>query len=350
MFLGTILYRPGINTRRNLCIFLWLGLFLLMACRAESVGTDLIRYIEQYSYIHNIKAFQTRTEPGFVIFEKILSFFGVGNHGYIVTVSFIISASFGWFFYKYANKYAKAMALSFFLHFTIGLFVFTLTGIRQSLAISISLFALHFALQRKLIVYLLLVLLAISFHRSALVFAPVYILVNIKIRSYKTIAMLIAAIIVLIFVRQQVFSILGSLSIDSYSDKYQGYLEGDNKSKLSILLVIFKILLPFSVILFWRFQKRKIREVTRAEKAFLILALVGAGFTVLSLNLSIINRFSYYFFSYAILLFVNALKDFKSKEVKDILTFIIIIACVLFFTISVSGGISKIDNYKLYGF
>ena len=78
---------------------------------------------------------------------------------------------------RYTNNYA--LALLVFMGFW---FFFTFTYLRQVLAVSFAWYAIKYILQRNWKMYLLVMIIALSFHNSAFIFAPLYF---IPVRKYR---------------------------------------------------------------------------------------------------------------------------------------------------------------------
>lgn len=329
------------DNKKTLTLLLWLGLFLIMGLRSEEVGNDLIRYIRHYKDVPYIDIFKTSTEIGYMAFVKTLNFLGVGTQGYIIIISFIIATSFSWFFFKYS----KNVALSFFLHLTIGLFSFSMTGIKQSIAISIILFALHYALKRKFFPFLILILLAVTFHSSAYVFFPVYFLCWFSFKSYRPVFFFLLSLFFVLILREYLFSFISSFAFFDYSVVY---LESEEYKQMNILPVIFQFMLPVSVVLLWIFNKQNILKLSKENLIFFILTVISVIFTVMSLNLSIVDRLSYYFYPAFFILMPNTLHYIKIKPAKEIFKILLIFICIAYFLITVPEGVTKIDNYTFF--
>ena len=329
------------NRKKTLTFLLWFGLFFIMALRGETVGNDIIRYLDHFESSKWIDIFETRKETGYMLFLNVLRFLGLGRRGYIVIVSFIISSSFAWFYYRYSRN----ITLSFLLHLTIGLFSFTMSGIRQSLAISFTLFALHYALKRKLLLYLIFIFIAINFHLSAIIFLPVYLLLKLNFKSYKPILISFLFLVVLILFNQKVFSFATYFAPEKYIDFY---LLSEDQTQLNILPVIFMLMLPLSILFFWFWQKKSFHSITEENLLFFKLSVFAAIFAVLALNVSALYRMSLYFTTYTVVLISNVLSDFSIKSNSDVFKVIVIIICIAYFIISTTGGIMKIDNYTFF--
>ena len=73
----------------------------------------------------------------------------------------------------FLHKYSANYALSVFLLFTTGTFLFMCAAIKQTAAVAIGLLAIHFFIKKQYAVYVLLVFLASTIHPYALMFLSV---------------------------------------------------------------------------------------------------------------------------------------------------------------------------------
>ncbi len=115
-----------------------------------------------WGYIH---------EFGFVYSNIIISHFTANRYIFILIYTLIVYVLILGSFKKYIENYPFALLLF------LGLwFFFTFTYLRQVMAVSIAWFGYRYIYERKLWKYLLVIVLAFSFHNSAIIFAPVYFL------------------------------------------------------------------------------------------------------------------------------------------------------------------------------
>ncbi|TVZ51342.1 EpsG family protein [Dokdonia sp. Hel_I_53] len=326
---------------KKLTFLLGGGLLLLMGLRHRSVGNDVIRYLERYKDVERYFTLETKTESGYMIFQKILSLMNISPQGFIFTVSLIILILFSWFFYKYS----KNIGMSFFLHFTVGLFAFTMTGIRQSIAIGLTLIAIHLALQKKLIWYILIILLATLFHQSAIVFAPVYIIFQIRKYNFKIIFLIFLAILVIGVFNEIIFNQIFSLSANKYNTQY---LDTADESRTSFIFIVFSFSLPAIIMFLWFLDNIRIRELSKIDISFFIMSLIGCVFILLSSQLSLLSRLSYYFMIGIIVLIPNTIKNLKNRPVANISSFFLTLISIAYFIIANVDGISKIDSYLFF--
>lgn len=176
LLLCLVVKTSALSRQRGERLLLALGmtaLFLLLALKKDTVGLDTLGYRQQY----RIAATVDWRDFDYVYFEK----------GYILLMKLFSKSglSFRWFtgfvygllclgYYRFLRKHTENAALSLLILFCYQFLVFHISGLRQSLAIGICLFA-FLALERgKWRRFLLLTLLAGTCHRGAYAFLPVW--------------------------------------------------------------------------------------------------------------------------------------------------------------------------------
>lgn len=149
-------------------IFLTFGtLFIFLALRYE-YGNDYMSYyyihrdmnmgIEAWGENDILYKYLNLVVPNFYLMVAIVSLF------YIFTMGYLILR-------LKANQYWFAVVL---LLINPYLFLTHLSSFRQTIAICFVIFSVHFAVQRKLWKYLLFIIIAAGFHKSALILLPLY--------------------------------------------------------------------------------------------------------------------------------------------------------------------------------
>ena len=193
------LIKIGEWTKRNKYeILYWLVFIILifiMGLRDISVGTDNKVYKIIYeNIIYGKTSFrESSVEIGFTIFCFILGKLGVGYYGFQFIVAVIVNLSFGLFIHRFSkNKF-----LSLFLYVVTGIYFSAFNIVRQQLALCICLFAIYLVWTNKKMwwAYLLLVLLASTFHLSTLIFLPLIIVFYKKFNNVHIIALFAIATI-----------------------------------------------------------------------------------------------------------------------------------------------------------
>lgn len=197
-----------------------IGLFMFLAFRGPETGTDTSGYCFNYMYlgqtvssIQDIFAMDT-TEKGFRIYMWLLYQIAPFQQALLIAHGAIITFCFGKFMKRFSGDYL----ISSICFLTIGL-GFHMTGMRQSIAMAICMIAYIYLADQHYIKVALLVLLAYTFHNSAMVFALVFLFGCIWKRGNNLISTGILSILVA-GLMGQILPFLIQLSSDweNYSD------------------------------------------------------------------------------------------------------------------------------------
>lgn len=151
------------------------------------VGTDWFSY---YDFYKNCLNSEYNFEIGYVWFNKLIYSFTGGNY----TIFLLIHAFFVYFsFQQLFKNYSVYPILSLLILYSSILPYLGMN--RQLIAIAICLFSVKFIIERKFWSWLILILLAISFHASAIMFIVSYFL-NRKLSVKTVVIFSILALIV----------------------------------------------------------------------------------------------------------------------------------------------------------
>ncbi|XOQ48306.1 MAG: Transmembrane protein EpsG [Eubacteriales bacterium] len=193
------------KSKRNNAIFLLIvsvAMIVMSYLRADTVGIDYIQYADYFKQVRNggwsfliSDANGYRVEPGYSLLNYFVSLFTGDVHIFMLFVSILTVGLTAVLLYKYSPVPWVGM----FVFASFGFFGNSLSFLRQSIAIAIFLYAINFLKKKKLIPYILIVLLAASFHKSIIIMIPVYFLAHIKVnwKSLTAYASLTALILAL---------------------------------------------------------------------------------------------------------------------------------------------------------
>ena len=168
-----------------------LPMFALVAFRSPYLGADTASYLKFFTKITNTPWSQIfiandrgyQFEEGFVVFEKLMTVITKSPQVYqvIYTAIYLLSVV------TFANQLEKCNFSFLYFFATMGIYTFMFTGVRQCLAMSICLLSYPFVKKRKFIPFLLLVVLAFYFHKSAILFLVTYFIYNRRLGWFNTI-------------------------------------------------------------------------------------------------------------------------------------------------------------------
>lgn len=131
-----------------------------------------------------------RTEPGYNIFNVLIGLFTRNRYIFIFITTIIIYALLFASFKRYMENYPYAVLLFMGLWF-----FFTFTYFRQVMAASIAWLSIQYIVDRKRWRFLSVLLIAMLFHNSAIVFAPLYF---VPIKKFDKTRVLIVMVICLL--------------------------------------------------------------------------------------------------------------------------------------------------------
>lgn len=201
--------KSKINGQKIFFILSCFAVIVFQGLRSFSVGTDLKSYLSSYIEIGKKEFwdFEYRNfEIGYVFLNKILNLFGFSERGFLFIIAILIQVPIFLTIYRYSEM----PLFSILWYFAFGNFIMTFSGLRQSIAMAACFSAYHLIKRKKLLWFLVVVLLASLFHKSALFCLLLYPVFYIKMNDVGAVFALLLVVAVFIF-RKQIFSILSSL-------------------------------------------------------------------------------------------------------------------------------------------
>lgn len=151
-----------------------------------------------------------RTEMGYVLWNFLLAHITANRYIFIFLTTLLIYFLLFQSFKKYTENYPFAMILFMGLWFA-----FTFTYLRQVLAASIGFLSIRYIIDRKLWKFLLVVVIAMSFHNSAIILLPFYFLPQKKYsKNAVLVLMFVCLVLGLTNVTTSLYSVYGDVTED----------------------------------------------------------------------------------------------------------------------------------------
>ena len=226
---------------------IFLMLFFVAACRYR-VGNDYGRYEE---YFYNIwYGFIVPTEGGFNAAVKMMQHL-FGKEAYLV---FFAVFSFVTVFLMLKAIYVlgRNFAFSFFLFMSFGYYYQSLNTVRYYIALAAAMYAISYIHRKEYLKFILIVLLAATFHKSVLIVIPVYLLANCRWKWWQT--MILTAFAASAFLLEDIYLKVILYLYPTYRDTM--YLEGGT-SYINIVRCV--LVLAFCIAFYrenWRMDKQ----------------------------------------------------------------------------------------------
>lgn len=305
------------KSKKVLCVIMGIVYFLLAALRGRTVGSDTDIYVNVFERTSNMSILDaynnSEKDPIFYVFLKIVSIF----FDSYTALFFIIALFFTVSVMRFLYKYSRDPMLSWIMALAFNLYQFTLTAMRQTLAISFVLIAFSCFFEKKWFKGVIAALLGALFHSSAIAVLAVLLLWKIKIN--KPVLWGSVGILGVSFILNKQ---IAGLVLEIFQGETTDYGISEEQMGLTMLLVIF-VLYVFAV-LFVNSEKLANSEFT--QKLF-ILSFVAVFFETLVPAQPIFFRLAFYFL-YALIVLVPEV-ILTGREKNDQVVLYLAIAGVL---------------------
>lgn len=301
---------------------------LIFGCLRCDFGNDYAVYKATYERIQivtNIFSVDKRLEFGYMLLNKTMPSF----RALLILTTSLTCVAFWFIFYRYIpSRYSWFGIALLFLSGDISVF-FMLSGIRNSIAISLLLLSTYFIEKRKPFFYFSIMLLASTFHTSAFLFFPItYLFGSVKPFTYRSFVIWASVLAFLIIIPLDRI-IDGVMPFVSHNfDRYSTYVDKANKigDTRSLLILSSVIIMGFSNLLFLKNTELKKRELMMNRLALLFIYSYLLG----SLNM----RCSQYLILFFIVGSCNLLSRYENKNLRYFYTvFILLFLGYAFFVV-----------------
>jgi len=176
--------KTNIKLRAEISFIIVALLFFIAAFRYET-GMDWLQYQKNFKSVPTIYSIYKISNifNGLDISYQTLCILIKSFGGGIQTVFFIMQLIGSVFFWKSINRYSNLKITSTLIYFSLLFFLLDLNLMRQMLAVNIFFYSIKYIYEKKMWKYLAFVILAFTFHWSAIFFLPLYFILNHKFSS-----------------------------------------------------------------------------------------------------------------------------------------------------------------------
>lgn len=313
-------------------------LTVLIMLRHNSVGSDTNNYINVFNRFSRIdwqNIARTHYEIGFAILTKTISVFFKDPQIYLAIVAAVVSAMI----YPTYKRLCIDTSLTIVLFCTMSTFVMMFSGIRQMLTISIGFMAYEFTRSKKLIPFLLMVMLAMTIHISAFMLAFMYPLYHAKITK-KWLYVVVPVLVVAFAFNGPIFTVLTAI-IGRFT-KYEGTITSTGAYTMLILFAI------FAVFAFVIPDESQLDGETIGLRNFLLFSLALQMFAPLH---TLAMRMNYYYIIFIPLLLPKII-ECRSKRWNQVAILgrhvMVVFFLLYFFMTAHSGGALHVFPYHFF--
>ena len=292
--------------RKLFCITSGFVYFLIAALRSWYVGGDSFNYKYMFEAIGILDLNQvlqfSEQDPFFAIFLKIINSIS-GEYTFLFA---IVAAFFVITVWSCIYRYSDDPVMSIIILLAFSLYQFSMTGMRQTIAIGFIVLAFMAVKEKKRFLPYVYILMGSLFHISSLI----YIVIPLVRRTPITVLTLrlATAILVVTFVLRR--SIAGFLV---FFLEGRGYGLSLSDSGLTMMLVVAALYVMAVVFM---------KEYSRTDKDYCILYYTGwlaVFFEILVTSQNIFFRIAFYFLIFYIILIPNVVSKVENRNTRIIL-------------------------------
>lgn len=342
IFLGTgLFYRSRYEKDKTikLMITTFFVVYLFLLCfRATSVGIDTINYVDRYFHPFHSMSWRevfnfSADEPGFSLFVKLVTVITANEHVFMALTA-LISVIPVMILYRRESREA-AVCCSFFMISL--LFEIFFSGMRQGIAVGLTVPAYYFTKNKKIIPFLLIVALACTFHVSAVMMLFIYPIYHAKITG-KWLWVVVPAMGLIFYYNRQIFTVLFQLLGGKYFEKYSTLYGTTNQYGL---LILFVLISAYSIFMM---DPEIADEDDIGLRNILLLATVIQCFAPLH---NIVSRLNYYYILFIPIAITRANQKCKHKywQITRVASWVMTAYFIYYFFFS-KGDTLQIMNYQ----
>lgn len=307
------------QARKRLAIFSALLLILQSGLRHVGVGPDTYQYMinfndritwswhQVFQNFIDVYQFGEGKDAGYTALVKLFSLLSSDYQLFLLFVAMIVFIPMVRFVYKNTTR-MEDIWFALFLYMTLFYSFFSVTGTRQAIATGVCLWSVEYIKEKKLLPFLICIIIAASVHKSALIFLPFYWIA--KLRFPRTIFIGMICLFPVMVYLGNAFTL--QLAIISGSENYLGYAEQETVGAHNLILFYFIM----SIAGFLRYWNKK--EWMNSKSYIFNAISLGIFFLPLTLNSANLVRVVQYY-SIFLLTFIGYVMEPTNRNKNAIL-------------------------------
>lgn len=310
-----LLYIFKVN-KKIFCTVECILFILLIGLRSIDMGLNdtKVLYIDYFNKIKDMSFVETLnfirridTEYLFYILTKIFTYFSTNENLYL----FIFAIPYPVLVCRAIYKYSKIPVLSIVMFFSLNYFGNAFYTMRHVIALGFVVLSLDYIIQRKPIKFVITVLVASLFHRTALIFIFAYLISKLKIGKKQIIAIFIALFIAVLF-GEQLMSLVFQLISSGHFSLY-------NNDKYMVQGTLTTFVIYASILLFQYFLRKYDRSNEDIEETRVLTNLLTIGIMISAGTYFFTEalRLCYFYCIFSIISLPNAIANISSVARDD---------------------------------
>ena len=291
--------KPTENFQWNIrLIAILLIITIISGIRDSYIGNDYHNYLDYYNYILNFGKIGSHFKKVEIGWEYLNMLFA--KNQIPASVFFGIIAGLTWYFFiRGSQKYQFLLPLMLYFAITSGFFLWTMSGLRQSVAIMMFFYSIRYIIEKKPLHYIAVIGIASLFHTSALILFPVYFIYKIKFNQ--KIFFIIYILSLFLIGNHWLYNYMINLTMDIMTklhllDQYMGYMTSKKiTANVERMGTGLGVLLKWITALYILYMSKKTLKLYPDLNIYFVLFFIGTIGTNIFFSIDLIGRVLNYF-------------------------------------------------------
>lgn len=331
----------------NLKYFLFLIIISIIVGYRYNVGVDWDGYRIAFLESGNLTFEENSFEFAYFTISKIMNLLGFGYQQFF----FLINLFTWYFIFKSIPK--KLLFYFIFFLFCTEFFFWSMNGIRQFTAISLFLFSIKYILDKQLIKFILTLIFAGLFHKSAFIFFPLYFIPYKKLYN-RTIMLIIFLFSFLFgnisrvveFIEETVVALTLLYSLQNPFIERYFILRGGLLIEEDITLGLGYLFIVMSN-LFLLLMSRDIVEKNPGLKIYYFLFFIGAVIYNFSYSVLELIRLNQYFIIFKVHILTFTTYYFIHYSKKNFISYLLVFLFFILFLAAIYNSSNMSNPYRI---
>ncbi len=306
-------------------------MFIVVAFRPFDISQDTTEYVSDF-IMGDFNQVNDYDNPGFAYLMVFISRVFQGSPEWLLVITSLFFPIAFYDFMKQIKTDCIGLAVVVLLTIALGFFDFILSGMKQTIAISIVLFSYRYLRSNSFWKFLFTIIFASLFHSTALVAIIIYPLRRMKFGIVQ-LCILAAMFAVYKFVPTTIFALIEESFLAEQYMQYADYESDINNSMLLILIALIA-----AVVCFWKRLKSDEQNVV-----WMNISIWAVGFQMFSGVIGEFFRIALYF-SLPLVALTTKMLDNTPWQIRK-LGRVLFVAIILYYVLSMQDG--YFTNYKL---
>lgn len=265
-------------------------------------------------------------DKAFYAISAFIKLFTTDVRTYFIIFAFVQGICLLKLFRKYSSDYI--MSIFLFIAST-DIYSWMFNGMRQFTAVAITLLSSQFILRKKYATAVVIILIASLFHQTALLMLPFVFIVQGKAWNWKTLSVLIAAMLMIIFVGQFTGWLDSTLESTQYANVVGDYTSWNDDGTNPIRVLVYAV----PTILAFIGRKRIKNEGSDLINFCINMSIVSTSIYLFSIFSSgiFMGRLPIYFSLYGYILLPWEIKHIFGKKDRSYIKYAMIICYMAFY-------------------